>query len=134
MRTETQSSAAIRIAAVLFIADLGFAAVVPFALSHLARHGELPMTPWGFRAFSGGPFEQLGRDRFTQLGWTLVGVCALNAVAGVWLWQGRRRGAALGLLTTPAALALGIGFALPFLVAPIPVRAALVVAGWRRLR
>jgi hypothetical protein len=41
-----------------------------------------------------------------------VGVCALDVVAGVWLWQGRQRGANLGLATTPLTLALGAGFAL----------------------
>jgi len=90
------------------------------------------MSPFGFRAFS-GPFEALGRDAFTALGWALVVVCALDVLAGVWLWQGKRRGARLGLATTPLALALGFGFALPFLVLLVPIRAGLVLAGWRNL-
>jgi hypothetical protein len=77
---------------------------------------------------------QLGPERFTALGWALVGVCALDVVAGIWLWQGRRPGARLGLATTPLALALGAGFALPFLLAGAPIRAALVLAGRRSLR
>lgn len=113
--------------------DAGFAIATPVVLSHLARHGELPMTPWGFRALA-GPFEQLGPERFTALGWTLAGVCALDVMAGVWLWQGRRRGATLGLAMSPLALALAGGFALPFLIAPVPIRAALVLAGRRSLR
>ena len=116
-----------------FMLDAGFAVTTPFVLSHLARHGELPMTPWGFRALS-GPFERLGPETFTGLGWALVGVCTLDVVAGVWLWQGRRRGAALGLAMSPFALALAGGFALPFLGAPVPIRAALVLAGRRSLR
>lgn len=52
------------------------------------------MTPWGFRALA-GPFEQLGPERFTALGWTLAG--AHSTWWLVRLWQGRRRGAALGL-------------------------------------
>jgi hypothetical protein len=56
-------SLGVRIAALLFVADAGFGIAMPIALSHLARTGELPMTPWGFRAIS-GPFEQLGGDRF----------------------------------------------------------------------
>ena len=122
-----------RIAALLFIADAGFGIAMPFTLAHLARTGELPMSPFGFRSFS-GPFESLGRDAFTGLGWALVAVCALDVLAGIWLWQGKRRGARLGLATTPFALALGIGFALPFLLLLAPIRAALVVAGWRSLR
>jgi hypothetical protein len=43
------------------------------------------MTPWGFRSLS-GPFEQLGPERFTALGWALVGVCALDVVARIWPW------------------------------------------------
>lgn len=126
-------SAAIRIAALSFILDAGFGIATPFVLSHLARHGELPMTPWGFRALA-GPFEQLGHERFAALGWALVGVCALDTLSGVWLWQGRRRGASLGLALSPLALALGGGFALPFLLIPVPIRAALVIANRRSLR
>jgi hypothetical protein len=115
------------------VLGLGFGVGTVVTLAYFARHGELPMTPWGFRSLS-GPFEQLGPERFTALGWALVGVCALDVVAGIWLWQGRRRGARLGLATTPLALALGAGFALPFLLAGVPIRAALVLAARRSLR
>jgi len=125
-------SLAVRIASLLFVADAGFGIAMPFTLAHLARTGELPMSPFGFRSFS-GPFELLGRDAFTGLGWALVAVCALDVLTGIWLWQGKRRGVRLGLATTPFALALGIGFALPFLLLLAPIRAALVMAGWRSL-
>ena len=65
--------------------------------------------------------------------WTLEGVCVLNVVAGTWLWQGRRRGAVLGLALTPATLAMGGGFVLPFLLGPAVVRPGLLVYGWRSL-
>jgi len=123
----------VRIAALFFIADAGFGIAMPITLAHLARTGELPMAPWGFRSFS-GPFEQLGPDAFAALGWALVVVCALDVLAGVWLWQGQRRGARLGLVMTPFAIALGVGYALPFLVLLAPIRAGLVLAGWRSLR
>jgi hypothetical protein len=84
-----------------------FGASIPFVLAHLARHGELPMSPFGWRLMA-GPFEQLGPERFTTLGWALVGVSALDVVAGIWLWQGRRRG--LGLATNVPAFVLGAGF------------------------
>lgn len=122
-----------RIAAILFIADAGFGITMPVTLAHLARTGELPLSPWGFRAFS-GPFELLGPDAFTGLGWALVAVCAADVLAGIWLWQGKRRGVRLGVATTPLALAFGLGFALPFLLLLAPVRAGLIFAGWRRLR
>jgi hypothetical protein len=78
--------------------------------------------------------EQLSPDQFIALGWALVGVSALDVVAGVWLWQGRRRGLRLGLATTVPALALGAAFELPLLLVGVPIRAALALAGRRSLR
>ena len=127
-------SPAIRAAAVSYIAlGLGFGGGAVLTLSHLARTGELPMTPFGFRSMS-GPFEALGPDRFAALAWTLVGVSALDVLAGAWLWQGRRRCLRLGLATTLPSLALGAGFALPFLLAGVPLRVGLAWAGRRSLR
>jgi hypothetical protein len=123
----------VKVAAVSLMSDAGFGIAMPIALAHVARRGELPMTPWGFRAFS-GPFEQLGPERFAALGLVLIGVCTLDVISGIWLWQGRQRGATLGLAMTPLALGLGAGFALPFLLVPAPIRAALVLRGRRRLR
>jgi hypothetical protein len=130
-----RGSGAIRAAAVTYVAlGLGFGIGAAITLDHYAREGELPMTPFGFRSLAGGPFEGLSQEQFAALGWALVGVCALDVVAGIWLWKGRRRGAALGLATTPVALGLGAGFALPFLIIGVPIRAALVMAGRRSLR
>jgi hypothetical protein len=121
-----------RVAAALFLADVPFAVLMPIALAHLARTGQLPMTPFGFRAFS-GPFERLGRRPFMAVGIALMGVAAVDAVAAAALWRGDPRGADLGLAMTPAATVLSLGFALPFLVAPIPIRTALVLVARRRL-
>lgn len=128
-----RASRQIRIAALLFIAEAGFGLPMPGTLAHLARTGELPMTPFGFRAFS-GPFEQGGTEAFTAFGWALVVVSALDVFAGVLLWQRRRWGARLAAAMTPFAFALGIGFALPFLVLVVPIRVALVLASRRDLR
>jgi hypothetical protein len=127
-------SRAAKAAAVAFVAPaLGFGLPTPFVLDHLARTGELPTTPFGFRSHS-GPFEALGPEAFTALGWVLVGACALEALAGVWLWQGRRRGARLGAATTPVTLVLSLGFAFPFLLLAVPIRLGLVVAARSSLR
>ena len=125
---------AARWAAVTFILPaVGFGLPTPFVLDHLRRTGELPLTPFGFRSHS-GPFERLGPDAFNALGWALVVICVLDALAGIWLWQGRRRGLRLGLATTPFTLILGLGFAFPFLLAALPLRLLLVAAARPRLR
>jgi hypothetical protein len=129
-----EGSRSVRAAAAMYLVlGVGFGVATVITLDHLARAGELPMTPWGFRSLS-GPFEELGPAAFTALGWALVGVCMLDVVAGVWLWQGRRRGAWLGFATTPLALGLAAGFALPFLLVGAPIRAWLAVDGRRSLR
>jgi hypothetical protein len=131
--TARQTPRAVKVAAVSFVSDAAFGMAMPIALVHLARRGELPMTPFGFRAFS-GPFEHLGSRRFAALGVALTGVCMLDVLSGIWLWQGRRRGATLGIAMTPLTLGLGAGFALPFLLIPAPIRAAVVLRARHRLR
>ena len=122
----------IRVAALLYLFQgVAFGASVPFELGYLERTGELPMTFW-FRSMA-GPFEQLGPEAFSVLGWTFVGVCAADVVAGLGLWRGRRWGARLGLATSPLALALGVGFDLPLVLVGVPLRVALVLAGRRSL-
>ena len=133
MTGEGRPPRVVRIAAASLIGDAAFGIAMPLALAHRARTGELPMTPWGFRAFAGGPFDRLDPATFAALGWALVGVCAADAVAGVWLWRGQRRGAALGFAMSMPALALGRGYLLPLLLIPIPVRVAIMAASWRRL-
>jgi hypothetical protein len=113
--------------------SLGFGGGAAWTMVHLAQNGELPMTPWGFRSMS-GPFEALGQQTFSVLGWALVAVCALDVLAGLWLLQRRRSGFGLGLVTAVPQLALGLGFALPFLLVGVPIRVVLAVAGRRSLR
>jgi hypothetical protein len=113
---------------------VAFGASVPVVLSHLVRHGELPMSPFGWRYMAGQPVEQLSPEQFIALGWVLVGVSALDVVAGIWLWQGRRRGLRLALATAAPALALGAAFELPLLLIGVPIRTVLAVAGRRDLR
>ncbi len=125
---------ALRVAgAIYLVLGIGFGAGAAVTLLHFARHEELPMTPWGFRSMS-GPFEGLGAGQFSMLGWVFAAVCALDALAGISLWQGRRLGASLGMVTSPLAFILGIGFALPFLLVGVPIRLGLTWAGRGSLR
>jgi hypothetical protein len=123
------ASGALRASAAFhLVLGLGFGVTSVPTLLHFAREGELPMTPFGFRALS-GPFEQLGADRFLVLGWIFVGLCAVDVLAGVWLWQRLRRSLWLGLGADVAMFPLAVGFALPALLIGIPLRAALALAG-----
>ena len=110
-----------------------FGACAVYSIRHLAQHGELPMTPWGFRMFD-GPVARRGPELTTALLWVLTGFCVLDVGAGIGIWQGRRQAAALGLATTPVQLALGSGFLLPFLLGAIPLRLGFLAAGRRQLR
>lgn len=127
-------TAAVRVAAAnLALLGAAFGGGAIWAVTHLRRTGELPMTPFGFRALS-GPFEQLGTGSFSILAVALAAVCAVQGLAATWLWRGERRGLRLAAASSPFALALGVGFALPFLLLGVPVSLALAVAGRRSLR
>lgn len=58
-------------------AGFGIGAVV--TARHLQAHDELPMTPFGFRAFS-GPFEAVGKGGSLAL---LAGMATTSAVDAV---------------------------------------------------
>lgn len=118
-------------AAVLVAVGVGFGVPVPWAVGNLDRTGELPMTPWGFRAYS-GPFESLGAVRFKVLAWAFAVVCVCDVAAGLLTWRGDRRGPQLAAVATPPGTVLGLGFALPIYLASIVLRSILLVAGRRR--
>jgi hypothetical protein len=126
-------STAARVAGVM-LAALGaaFGIGAAWATLHLRRTGELPLTPWGFRALS-GPFEQLGTEIFSALAVTLTALSGLNVLAGTWLWRGERRGLRLGSATFVPTMILAVGFALPFLLVGLPIAAVLAIAGRRSL-
>ena len=113
---------------------VGFGTTMIISLDRLAHGAELPMTPFGFRAFEGGPFDALPPAAFKAMGWSLVATCVLDVVAGLWLWNGQRRGARLALATSPMGFGLSIGFALPFLLVGVPLRALLIILGRNGLR
>lgn len=125
---------AARLAAATYVLlGIGFGVGAAVTLVLLARDGELPMTPWGFRSLA-GPFSDLGETQTFVLGAGLVAVCAADVVAGVGLWRGRRWAGRLGVATTPFGLVFAGGFALPFLLIGIPVRLAFLAESWGRLR
>ena len=126
-----------RIAAILyFVPGLGIAISTVLILVYQERRGELPMTPFGWRLM-GSTVPGMGADQLTPVGtalaWLLIGVSAVDAATGMWLWQDRRRGRVVGLVTTPVNFCLGLLFQVPFLIVVPPLRAGLVIAdSWRR--
>lgn len=120
-----------RVAGAIHIAlGVAFGPAALWATSHLRRTGELPMTPFGFRALS-GPFERLGTRWFSALGTGLAGLSALNVLAGRWLWRGDPRGLRLSRASFLPAMFLGAGFALPFLLIGQPIGRLLAGLGMR---
>ena len=93
------------------------------------------MTPFGWRLM-GSTVPGIGADRLTPTGsalaWLLIGVSAVDAASGRWLWQDRRLGRVVGLATTPLNLGLGLLFQVPFLIVVPVLRAGLVIVGSRR--
>ncbi len=125
-----------RIAAVLyFVPGLGFVISTLLILAYKDRHGELPMTPFGWRLM-GGTVPGMGEDQLTPTGmalaWVLIGVSAVDVAIGRWLWQDRRRGRLIGLATAPVSFGLGLLFQVPFLIVVAPFRAGLLIADSRR--
>jgi hypothetical protein len=101
----------VRVASALYaLPGLAFGLGTVGTLAYLARNGELPMTPFGWRLM-GAPL--VGTVRFGALGWVLalalVATSALDVIAAIWLRQGKPQGARLGLATTPLTLMLAVG-------------------------
>ena len=118
-----------RAAAIVLIAvGLGFGLPTPVVLEHFQRTGELPMTPFGFRAMS-GPFERLGPEAFSALLVALGVVCAADIAAGALTWRGDRRGPRMAAIATPPGVVLGLGFGLPFYLAALPIWSFLLWLG-----
>ena len=119
------------------VPGIGWVVATLAVLLYHQERGELPMTPFGWRLL-GGPYPEIGTDRLTALGWALawllIGVSIVDVLIGRLLWQGRRRGAALALVTAPVSLALGWLFALPYLIVMAPLRAIAAGVAWRDLR
>jgi ABC-type spermidine/putrescine transport system permease subunit II len=117
----------------LALLGVGFGVNAVWAFAHLQRTGELPMTPFGFRAFE-GPLTRLGTQWTSLLGAVLAAVCSLDVLAGFWLWRGERRGLRLATAAALPGLVLGAGFELPFLLLGLPLSLLLALAGRRTLR
>ena len=91
---------------------LGFGIPCLFAIRHLSETGQV-WTFMGFPTYGGGPFEDAGIRSSAGLLAAFVVVCALEVLAGRWLWKRQRRGVTLAFGLLPFELVFWIGFALP---------------------
>ncbi len=118
------------IAILYLVPGLGFAVSTLAILAYHDRRGELPMTPFGWRLL-GSTIPGMGADRLTPLGrslaWVLIGVSAVDAVTGFWLWKRNRHGRVVGLVTTPVTIGLAVLFQLPIPLVVAPLRALLLI-------
>ena len=64
----------------------------------------------------------------------LNAVSVLDVVGGVMLWMVLRSGGVLGFVMSPIVFALGIEFAVPFMLVVTVLRIVLLVVGWSSLR
>lgn len=116
--------------------SIGTALTTPLILVSYERNGYLPEDPFDFGIqFLAGPFsENLSSGAFITLGVVFTVVSVLDVVAGVMLWMSLRSGGVLGFATSPIVFALGIGFAVPFMIVVTVLRVVLLVVGWSSLR
>jgi hypothetical protein len=134
--TAPRLAKSIRLAAFLSgLSGVGVGATTPLVILSYEKTGYLPEAPFGlgFQLLA-GPLEELGSVPFIALGWVLFAVSLLDIVAAIQLWSRHRRGAVLGIATSPVVFALGIGFAVPSLLVTAGLRVALVAVGWSSLR
>jgi hypothetical protein len=121
-------------AALLWVVAAGFGLYAFPAAAHLIQHRELPMTPFGFRAYSGGWFERFSPEMFAILLGVFVGLCAVEAFAGWLLWTGSRAGGTLTFVLLPLEIVFWTGFAVPIPPVAAVLRLGLLVLGWGALR
>jgi hypothetical protein len=70
---------------------------MPFTLTQLAPPGEPPMTPFGFRSFSGHSSKWAAPHSPVSAGHSCPS--APRRASRVWIWRCKRRGARLGVAT-----------------------------------
>jgi hypothetical protein len=117
----------------MWVVAIGFGISCLMVMSDLRAGKGLPMM-MGFRAFGGGPFERQGIHTMQTLLALFAGVCFLECVAGLLLWNGSKQGALLALGLLPVGAVFWWGFALPFPPVFALLRTILILFAWRTLR
>ena len=132
--TAQPRSRAISAAAFLYLlVGLGFAIANLFIVRSARRTGRLPEV-FGIEFLAGPVSRRYGLNAALAGTVPLTVICLLEAVAGYWLWQSRRKGGVLALLLFPVALVFWIAYELPVPLVIGPIRLLLLALGWKSLR
>lgn len=122
-----------RIAAVLFAFNgLGFGIPCILGMRSLAA-GQGVAIVMGFPAYGGGVFERVGIASTVPLLAGFLVVCALEVLAGAWLWGGSQGAAVFALALLAPAMVYWIGFSLPFGPVFGLASALLILSSWKGL-
>lgn len=105
---------------------------IPFAF-YIDRLGRLPVIV-GIESLGGPISETFGHQAVVWLLIPMGLLSWLEVLAGRWLRQGRKEGGWLGLWLLPVSMFFWIGFLLPAWLILGPLRAALILLGWKSLR
>jgi len=134
-RYRSESVIALQASSVLmWLVAAGFGIPAPFVASHFLRERTLPSFMGLFPMYGGGLFDRFSPEVFAVLLGLFTALCALEAYAGLLLWNGQLIGALITLVLLPIEVVFWAGFAVPIppLIA-IP-RVGLLAAGWSALR
>jgi hypothetical protein len=130
-------SLSITAASLLFlIFGVGSAFADPPLLAYVAYYRAAPVLPLIGDVFDDStPIGMIGGlNAVVALGIGLVGVSALDAVAGWWLRRSLKKGGKLGIALLPMNLFFAYGFGIPGLYVLVPLWFVLLLLGWKSLR
>jgi len=118
----------------MWLFALGFGIPTAFVALHLLRERTLPIFMGLFPMYGGGFFQRWSPEVFVVLLGLFAAVSAIEAFAGVLLWQGEPLGAFIALALLPIEVVFWAGFAVPLPPLGAVVRLALLAIGWSSLR
>ena len=118
----------------MWLFALGFGVPTAFVAVHLLRERTLPIFMGLFPMYGGGFFQRWSPEVFVALLGLFAAVSAIEAFAGVLLWQGEPLGAFIALALLPIEVVFWVGFAVPLPPPGAVVRLGLLAIGWSSLR
>ncbi len=118
----------------MWLVAAGFGIPAPFVASHLLRERTLPSFMGLFPMYGGGLFDRFSPEVFAVLLGLFTALCALEAYAGLLLWNGQQIGALTTVVLLPIEVLFWAGFAVPIPPLIAIARVGLLAAGWSALR